>query len=357
MLPFYELPRRARIERLRRAALEVLALYRLEAKELRFVPSSHAVFRITARSGQRYILKFGIHMNIGHDHGLGIGPWIGDYGTDVYLQVHWQEALCRDTELSLQKPMRTVDGQLVPTIEVQDLHEPIECTLCTWLPGRVFTRSWPKPWPGVKMIRQIGKIAATLHEHAQRWSLPNGYSRPERGWERTAEDVLSVGLSYPPARAALSSGDRRLLVSAMDRVLSVFIQLGTDPRNFGLIHEDLCPQNLILCRGHLSPVDFGNVVFGYYLWDVVHTFGTPAFNTPQYKPRYQAYFAGYEEVRQLPDDFRVVLQAIFTYWGISQIYDSIVESPHAAQLVPEIKIPRALWLAERLVADEPFPEL
>ena len=143
----------------------------------------------------------------------------------------------------------------------------------------------------------------------------------------------------------------------MDRVLFVFNQLGTDPRHFGLIHEDLCPQNLILFRGRLSPVDFGNVVFGYYLWDVVHTFGTPAFNTPQYRPRYRAYFAGYQEVRQLPPDCPLIVQAIFTYWGISQIYDSIVESPHAARVVPEIKIPRALWLAERLVAGDPFPEM
>ena len=142
----------------------------------------------------------------------------------------------------------------------------------------------------------------------------------------------------------------------MDKVLSVLNRLGTDPVHYGLIHEDLCPQNLILYRGRLSPIDFGNTVFGYYLWDVVQTFDTPAFNEPRFRPRFRAYFAGYRQVRPLPDDYPLVVQAIFAYWGISQVYDSVVESPHAAQVVPKIKIPRALWLANRFVSGRPFPE-
>ena len=50
----------------------------------------------------------------------------------------------------------------------------------------------------------------------------------------------------------------------MGRILAVFDQLGTRPVHYGLIHEDLCPQNLILCDGQLSPIDFGNTVLGYY---------------------------------------------------------------------------------------------
>ena len=94
---FYELPRRARIERLRHSARAALAAYGIEPLKLRFVRSSHAIFRVETLTGQRYLLKFGVRVDPGHDHGFDVEPWIGAHGTDLHLQVHWQEALARET--------------------------------------------------------------------------------------------------------------------------------------------------------------------------------------------------------------------------------------------------------------------
>ena len=110
-------------------------------------------------------------------------------------------------------------------------------------------------------------------------------------------------------------------------------------------------------QGQLSPIDFGNALFGYYLWDIVSTFDTPAFNTPEYRPRYRAYFAGYQEVRPLPADYQITIQAMFTYWRISETYGEIIHNPAAKPIVTHFKLPPALWLAERFVEEHPFPEI
>ena len=107
----------------------------------------------------------------------------------------------------------------------------------------------------------------------------------------------------------------------------------------------------------MAPIDFQNTIFGYYLWDIVHTFDTPAFNTPAYRPRYRAYFAGYQEVRSLPTDFRHTVQAMFTYWSLSETFGKIIFSPDPGPNVTRFKLPRVLWLAERLAADRPFPDI
>ena len=168
---YYELSRLTRIHRLRQAALRMLKQYDIEFSKLSFISSSFPNCRISGLP-QQYLLKFsrGLYPEAGENI-----PNFHPPGTSTHLQLLWMEALARDTDLVLQKPIRNTAGELISSAEVHGLPEPVDGFLCTWVPGRILSRTWrPKPWPSPKSIRQMSRVAAILHTHAQGWTLPPG---------------------------------------------------------------------------------------------------------------------------------------------------------------------------------------
>ena len=100
-------------------------------------------------------------------------------------------------------------------------------------------------------------------------------------------------------------------------------------------------------QGRVSPIDFGNAVFGYYLWDAVFLLWMPLFGSGDFDSRCRAYIEGYRQVRPLPAGYQRVIQALFLVCGLVETY-SALNYTYAAQIVPQIKIPRAVWVARRL---------
>lgn len=350
---FYSQSRRSRIRQMRLIALDILKAYSIDVIKMAFISSSFVVFRVWSSSGQ-YMVKFDLKFDASeHDAN---GPPFHPPGTDFRLQMLWVDALARETDLELQHPIRNSNGDVVTTVSVDGIDEEVGCVVCTWLPGRVYSHEWKnKTWAGPKYIYQIGRIAATMHNHMQKWTLPESYKKPQAGWQRPVLRAFDFVAGWPFVRA-LSKLDYKLFENGLHKAISVMDDLGTDPEHFGMIHEDLCEHNLILHKGQLSPIDFGNAVFGYYLWDMIHPFSTSRFNTPEFRPRHRAFMKGYREVRQLPDNYVEIISTIFMIWAIGSVANSL-QFPKALKVVEQVKMPRALWIAERYIKGEKFLDI
>ena len=70
------------------------------------------------------------------------------------------------------------------------------------------------------------------------------------------------------AHAGLTSGEQALLARARGALHAALARLSCGPEDFGMIHADLHPGNLLVDDGALSVIDFDDAAFGWYLYDL-----------------------------------------------------------------------------------------
>ena len=91
------------------------------------------------------------------------------------MELAREAALRRETGLVVPEPVVARDGSLVQTVAVDGMPEARHCVLFRWVEGH-FLRARPTWRP----LRQAGAFLARLHEHAERFIPPKGFTRPRR---------------------------------------------------------------------------------------------------------------------------------------------------------------------------------
>ena len=151
-------------------ATKALAEYNLDGSKLIFIRHSENVtFKAETPGSGAYLLR--IH--------LPVTTAMGIHGADidaVSSELAWLEALCQDTDLVLQKPVKNRAGAFVTEIATDRTETILNCTLLHWLEGQPYHRDLESELTA----QQIGTILAKLHLHASQWQVPNNLKRPGR---------------------------------------------------------------------------------------------------------------------------------------------------------------------------------
>lgn len=120
---FDSLTYRSQLHRLRQLARLVLSRYHLRDAQLALLQyEDNAVYRITARSGERFVLR--------------ISAAEGYRAAEQNSEAFWLTSLRQETGLRAPEPVPTVDGRLVVTMHMDGIPEPRHCVLFRWLPGQ-----------------------------------------------------------------------------------------------------------------------------------------------------------------------------------------------------------------------------
>lgn len=203
---------------------------------------------------------------------------------EVDAELAWLAALARDTDL------------IVPvarfTSHVTTLRLPSggRCVAFGWVPGRACGRR-----PSRRLVADLGRVLAVLHTHALGFRAPPGFTR----------DALDIGrLTWAGswhadqlARRPVDPAARMVLSRASERVAEVLDGLGREPAGYGLIHADLCLENVLDDHGQARPIDFDDASWGHYALDLAIT----AEDVPSsLRP---ALLDGYRTVRPLPPGY------------------------------------------------------
>jgi Ser/Thr protein kinase RdoA (MazF antagonist) len=288
---FHDLTRRARLYRFRQLAEGALAAYGLEGADLHFlqygenviyrVDLSHASEQINQEPddpSDRFLLR--------------LHAW--DEPDYIASEMIWLEALANSPGLPVQKPIRTLDGELLTKVSTPDLPQGRWATLLSWLPGRKMNKGL-RP----KHLQALGCLVARLHSFSVNWQPPEGFTRPKWDWN------AQLG-------GSLFEVDREELICTMPshfqepfRILSreaqqVMSQLGESPEVFGLIHADLYPENVLYSAGQAYPIDFEDCGYSYWIWDIGVALCTWAWNE-SWEPMRDAFYEGYTAIRPLPE--------------------------------------------------------
>jgi Ser/Thr protein kinase RdoA (MazF antagonist) len=244
--------------------------------------TNNAVFEVVAEEGSRYVLR--IHRPA--------------YRTAVHIrsELEFLQAVgneLRGTRIDVPCPVTTREGALVVELDARC------CTLLTWIDGRVLR---PTTGLGPRSSFLLGEGLGRLHEAARRFERPPGFELPR--WD--AETMFSAASPFRPGSMDefLPPEAFALFREVAERTGAVFGQLDLTPEPWGITHADFILLNCHFIRGagawSLGVLDFDDLGFGYYLFDLAPLLGNLADYPDSYVRLRRAFLAGYRSIRELP---------------------------------------------------------
>lgn len=236
----------------------------------------------------------------------------------IASELCWLEALANETELVLQRPVRTKNGELVALVE--GYQEEIPCSLLHWLEGEPFPDI-----PSTVQAARLGMVVATLHTHARTWTIPEAFTRPtyDLVFHERQINKLASGVDM----GVIREKDFATIQRTLARVLAVLSQA---QESLLLIHADLHRGNLLADGDAVYPIDFSLSGFGLPLFDL----GTCLTSLPS--GLRSACLEAYQQRETLPSAFPLLIDACFL---LSRMGAYVYMLPNSAEHA---------WLKERI---------
>ncbi len=180
---------------------------------------------------------------------------------------------------------------------------------------------------GSQHYRAHGRLLAQLHDHAARWTPPQGFTRLAYDWDGLFDEGTGTGV---PARTLWELVPQRYYRSfarVAHELGQVMDQWGEGPDVYGLIHADLgVDANVLFWRGEARAIDFDDCRFGYWMFDLAVGL-EHCQEDPDYPQARNALLEGYAETRPLPHEhvrqlplFLAAVNALFVIWPVAMMH-------------------------------------
>jgi Ser/Thr protein kinase RdoA (MazF antagonist) len=291
MKPFHALTNQGRTRRLRHMALAALDRYDLEPTQVSLLTvETNALFDVRTAS-DRYVLR----INAPNARTI----------CEIRSELAWLGALRQDTDLVVPEPVPTRDGEGVVTAEARGVPEARHCVLFRWIPGRLLgDRLSPDT------ARALGGVLARLHQHANTFQAPAGFSstRLDTAWTFGKPGAVyddGPDVLWPPAR-------RHPVRQAAARVQVLLDELYAKSEDLRFLHIDFHPGNIKRLGDDFAVLDFDDSRWAYPLQDI----GIALFyllDEPNYQELKRSFLEGYSHVRPefsvAPDKLDVCIAA------------------------------------------------
>lgn len=233
-----------------------------------------------------------------------------DYRSAAELdaELHWMAALAQGG-LAVPAPVPMPDGRLWLTLGCR----PVD--MLSWIAGQPMGRdgrlsALADPHAA---YRQLGEQMARLHDLSDRWPRPPGFSRPN--WDADGLSGATPLWGRFWENPLLTGAEAALLTAARDHCRQRLLSLaGT--LDYGLIHADLVPENVVLTDAGPALIDFDDGGFGYHLFDLATALNR-TLREPDCESLGRALIAGYLARRPIDVTELPLFQALraFTYVG------------------------------------------
>ncbi|WP_137169963.1 phosphotransferase enzyme family protein [Marinomonas sp. FW-1] len=295
-----------RLAQLTAAAEASMSHWGLEGSTLDLIKfRENAVYKLTTKEGERFALR--IHR-----------PGYHDYAA-LHSELQWMSALS-DFGIETPEVIRTNAGELMTKVIIPETNEDVYVDLFGWVDGTSLGAD-----EGVlltaeesrAMYHTIGEIAAQLHNQSSTWTLPEGFKRHSWDLEGLVGEAPFWGRFWE--LELLTSEQKDKIEKAKTKATEMLQGIEKTPDNYGLIHADFDPHNIMIEGGKIRPIDFDDAGFGWYMFELA-----TALYFKQTEPHYDvikaAAIEGYRSKRDLPEEELALLDLFlvlrgFTYLG------------------------------------------
>ncbi len=238
------------------------------------------------------------------------------YRSDAELrsELMWMAAAA-DAGISVPSPVSAQDGKVLHHFDGTQVD------VLTWLAGETLAGALGKldATDQSKLIFRLGREMARLHRASDVWTKPRGFNRAH--WN--AEGLLGEEPLWDRfwENPCLSREDSDLFKAFRLEASNRLTTVGGD-LDYGLIHADLVPANVLIDGSTLHLIDFDDGGFGYRLFDVT-TALLKHMSAPDYPGLQSSLIAGYQSIRPLDvaelDLFLALRAATYVGWNVSRM--------------------------------------
>lgn len=275
MADFQTLDYTAQVERLDAVAQAALRELKLSGAGHELISyTNNAIYRVDAADA-RYVLRV-------HRPGLKRRAWITS--ERMWLAALWDEA-------NLRVPNPVFD-LIESTLEGYD--GPVYVDVLHWLSGEAASLSSLT----TEQLHALGQVAAKLHDFD--FTPPDDFMRPSLDWE----GMFGERSPYNPGEGEkhFTDSQREVIADVTKRVREAMDDLGQDADEYGLIHGDLLPKNLLFAENDspktLGVLDFDDCANGYYIYDLAGMLWV-ARDNDRYAEIAEALWEGYGAIRPM----------------------------------------------------------
>lgn len=256
--------------------------------------------------------------------------------TAIASELAWVNALHELEDVRLISAVPTIRGVFVTTIKDGE-GTGWACVSTQFVAGTVL-EDLPDP---ASHYRTIGEWSALFHQHARTWEPPFGFKR------FTWDVADMVGPTCRWGRwedTALASSEHALLLRAQSSALEMLADAPRGRRDWGLIHADLRPSNILADGEALTIIDFDDCGFGWFLYDYA-----AALSFVEHEPYAPAmakeWAAGYEQVSPLSSAdidrasaLSMLRRLTMLGWTVNHREDALPPGLFAAQLPGTVEV-------------------
>ena len=265
--------------------------------------SENITFKIVAKDANAYVLRF---------HRPGYHSLEALNSERV-----WTRALI-DSGLDCPVGVRTSSGKDYVALPI--CGETRNTGLAEWVDGEVVWRLLRMPNVLPKDVQtwfyKTGELLARFHNHASTWEVPARFTRHRLDEYGFMGEQPFWGRFWESPELAKS--EQTYLATLRSRCFEILANLPHDRQNFGMIHADLHPGNLIRHQDGLHVIDFDDAGFGWYIYD----FAVALLNFRD-DENYQLYrdslFSGYVDHRPLPENLAPTLDLFYLIRNLAHI--------------------------------------
>ncbi|MEQ8262749.1 phosphotransferase [Pseudohaliea sp.] len=288
------------------AAREALAQFPVTPRKLATAAVSENVsFRVTTASGDAYVLRL---------HRPG-------YNTleELESERRWRDALAA-IGLRVQTALAACDGRHFVPVSTTAAGEPggRYASMVSWLPGEILDDGrldGADRLERQRLFRDLGALAAQLHNQAAGWRAPVGFTRPALDRDGLLGEQPRWGRFWE--NGGLGVDDRTLVLKARDCLRVMLDDYGAHRDNFSLIHADLHPGNVLVdADDKLGLIDFDDAAYGWHGYDLASAL-IEAHADDDFPALREALLTGYREVRPLAPRDEAMLPVFLLLRGLA----------------------------------------
>lgn len=259
-----------------------------------------------------------------------VAPKDGD--TDYVLRLHrpdyhtlselnseraWTGALS-NAGIAVQTPLRTLGGDHFHGVDTPDGPRRF-AGMTAWVEGTLLSDHLGAG-AGLEerkhSYRQIGALAAAIHNQSSRWSQPQGFERHALDTDGLMGDAPFWGRFWE--HKALSRAERDHLLRARDQIRVALHRYGKSTSSFGMIHADLHSENILVNDGVIVPIDFDDAGHGWHMYELAVAL-FDEWGKPDFEVIRDALLDGYREHRPLANYDISVLPMFLLIRGMALI--------------------------------------
>jgi Ser/Thr protein kinase RdoA (MazF antagonist) len=170
---------------------------------------------------------------------------------EIASELQWM-AMLSDAGLNVPCPVVAPNGS-----SIAQFGETI-VDVVSWLDGVPLSGVTPT----TDHFARLGIAMARMHSLADRWTPPDAFTRPKWDANGLVGDTPLWGRFWE--NPTLTSDQAAQLCAFRDYALEILDETG----DFGLIHADMVPENILTSDDTLYTIDFDDGGFGYRLFDI-----------------------------------------------------------------------------------------